>query len=117
MTLRARASRPTSVGVVGAGDALVEVARRDGVGRALHVLQRAQPEADQPPAAGQGQDQRAGGDGQLNEEQRMQGAGGVADGLGHHDEDLPTVARGLIDRLALVTCTRKAGPPLWSSQR
>ena len=61
-------------GLVGAGNALVEVAGRDGVGRALHVLERAQAEPDQPPAAGQGEDQRARGHRQLGQEERVQGA-------------------------------------------
>ncbi len=73
-------------GVVGPGHPLVEISRRDGVGRALDVFERAQAQTDQPPTAGQGQDQRAGGHRQLNEQQRVQRAGGVPDGLGHHAE-------------------------------
>ena len=64
----------------------------------------------QPPA--RASTDRAGGDGQLNEEQRMEGAGRITDGLGDHDEDLPAVARGLIDRLPLGDLHPEAGPSL-----
>ena len=46
-----RAGQAADLGrLVRAGDALVEVAGGDGVGRALHVLERPQAEPDQPPA-------------------------------------------------------------------
>ena len=61
-------------GLIGAGHALVEVAGRDGVGGALDVLERAQPEPDQPPAAGQREHQRAGRHGQLGQEEGVQRA-------------------------------------------
>ena len=68
-------------GLVGAGNALVEVAGRDGVSRPLHVFERAQSEPDQPPAAGQGQHQRAGRHGELGQEEGVQGAGLVDERL------------------------------------
>ena len=71
-------------GLVGAGNALVEVAGRDGVSRALNVFERAQPESDQPPSTGQGEDQRARRDGQLGEEERVQRAGLVHERLRVH---------------------------------
>ena len=61
-------------GLVGAGNALVEVAGRDGVSRTFHVFERAQTEPHQPPSAGQGKHERARRDRQLGEEERVQGA-------------------------------------------
>ena len=85
MTLSARARRPTSVGLVGTRDALVEVAGRNGVGGALDVLERAQAEPDQPPAAGQGEHERAGRHGELGQEQGVQRAGLVDERLRLHE--------------------------------
>ena len=89
-------------GLIGAGHALVEVARGDGLGRGLHVFERAQTEADEPPAAGQGQDQRAGGHGELGQEERVQGAGLVDEGLSHDGE--------VTSCCSFTARTRKAGP-------
>ena len=84
MTLRARAKPADLGGLVGAGDTLVEVAGCDGVGRALHVLERAQPEPDQPPPAGQREHERAGRHRELGQEERVQGAGLVDERLRLH---------------------------------
>ena len=91
-------------GLVGAGHALVEVAGSDGVGRPFHILQRAQTEPDQPPAAGQREHERARRHGELGQEEGVQGAGLVDERLGLHQHAVsrsaPSTAR-----------TRKAGPP------
>ena len=71
--------------LVGAGDALVEVAGGDGVGGPLDVLERAEAEPDQPPSAGQGQDERSGRHGELGQEQGVQGAGLVDERLRLHE--------------------------------
>ena len=103
MTLSARARPPDLGRLVGAGHTLVEVAGGDGVGRALDVLERAQAQPDQPPACGEREHERAGSDGQLNEEERMQGAGLVDQRLRLHQHQ---PAGGLLGAR-----TRKAGPP------
>ena len=90
-------------GLVGAGHALVEVAGRDGVGGALHVLERAQAEPDQPPAAGQGEHECARGHRQLGQEEGVQGAVLVDERLRLH---LHQVAG-----LSFSARTRKLGPP------
>ena len=61
-------------GLVGARHALVEVACGDRLRRGLDVLEGAETEADQPPAAGQSQDECPGGDGELGQEKGVQGA-------------------------------------------
>ena len=83
------AGQPPDLGrLVSPGHPLIEVARGDGVGGAFHVFERPQPEPDQPPAGGHGQDQRAGGHGQFNEEERVQRIGGPADGLGENAQNV-----------------------------
>ena len=70
-----RPRQPADLGrLVGPGDPLVEVAGRDGVGGALDVLERPQAEPDQPPSAGQRQHEGTGRDGELGQEQGVQGA-------------------------------------------
>ena len=72
--------------LVGAGDALVEIAGGDGVGGPLDVLERAQAEPDQPPATGQGQDERSGRHGELGQEEGVQRAGLVDERLRLHGD-------------------------------
>ena len=57
---------------------------------ALDVLERAQAEPDQPPAAGQRQDQRAGRHRELGQEQRVQRAGLVDERLRLHETRSPS---------------------------
>ena len=78
--------------LVGARDPLVEVAGRDGVGGALDVLQRPQAEPDQPPACGEREDDGAGRDRELDEEQGVQRAGLVDQGLRLHEHVAVEVA-------------------------
>ena len=82
-----RPGQPADLGgLVGAGHPLVEVARGDGLGRGLDVLERAQAEADQPPAAGQREHERTGGHGELGQEERVQRARLVGDRLRLHED-------------------------------
>ena len=67
-------------GLVGPGHALVEVAGRNGLGGALHILQRTQAEPDQPPASGQRKHKCAGRDCELGQEK---GGAMFADGKLH----------------------------------
>jgi hypothetical protein len=112
------AGQPTDLGrLVGPGDALIEIARRDGVGRALDVFERAQAEPDQPPAPGQGQHERAGRHGQFNEERVCSVLVVPPMGSATTLRTLIPAARGPVLAVTLVTWTRNGGPPLWSSWR
>ncbi len=77
--------------VVLAGDALVELARGDCVGRALHGTQWPQADAHEPPAQQTGGQQGRRRHGQLDRQQAMQRAGGVAQRRG--DDELTTVVQ------------------------
>ena len=83
---------PDLGGLVLAGDPLGEIAGGDGLGRPLHVAQGAESDADQPQPAEQGHDHGRPGDGQLDQEQVVEGALDVAQRLGH-DEQVPVGQR------------------------
>ena len=90
MTLRVRARRPTSVVSFSPGHPLGQVAVGDRLGGRLHVAQGPQADADQPEPAEQGHDDRAAGHGQLDQQQVVERAPDVAQGLGH-DQHVPVV--------------------------
>ena len=82
-----RTGQPADLGrLLCAGHALVEVACRDGVRRRLDVLEGAQAEPDEPPPARQSQHERDGRHRELGQEQRVQRALLVDDGLGVHSQ-------------------------------
>ncbi len=65
----------------------------------LDVLERAQAEADQPPAAGQREHERAGGHGELDEEERVQRAGLLDERLRLHEHVAVGAGAGDLARL------------------
>ena len=73
-------------GLLRARDALVEVAGGDGVRRSLDVLERPQPEANEPPPRREREHQRTGRHGELNQEEGVQRARLVTDRLGLHED-------------------------------
>ena len=82
MTLRVRASRPTSVLSFSPGHAFGEVAVGDRLGRRLHVAERAEPDAHQPEPAEQGDEHGAAGHEQLDQEEVVEGAARCRPGAG-----------------------------------
>ena len=86
-----RAGQTPDLGlVVLARDPLGQVAGGDGLGCGLHVPKGAEPDADQPPPADQGDEKGGPGDGELDEEQVVERTVDVGQGLS--DDELVTVA-------------------------